>query len=351
MAVRVLEHGGRDKLVYGEYPLPELGEHDVLVKVHTASVSFYDVKYREGIAAGAMGYRLPQQLGREAAGEVVAVGPAVQRFKPGDHGALVVHPPVQGSLYEIRGQGNLAQSPETPGSRDFGGYAQYLVRGEHMWWPVPPDADLEQAAVTLWAFATAHRVVRDRLQVHLGDTVLIHGASGGMGQATGQVARLFGARVIATTRSERKADLLRALGADRVVVTDDLERCKAEVAKFVGEAGLDHAVDYTSNHDLIRFAADSLRRGGNLVLAANVQGDPRERLPLVAGDFVGKELTVLGLTGSRPHDGRMALKLLGEGRIHTRIAARFPLREVARAHELLESGQEVVGRVVLDPWA
>src|SRR5437667_11899847 len=112
MAVRVFEHGGVEKLVLDDYPLPELGEHDVLVKVHTASVSFYDVKYRAGIAAGAMGYKLPQQLGREAAGEVVAVGPAVQRFKPGDHVALVVHPPVQGSLYQIRGQGNLAQSPE-----------------------------------------------------------------------------------------------------------------------------------------------------------------------------------------------------------------------------------------------
>src|SRR5438552_18193673 len=82
MAVRVFEHGGRDKLIYDEYPLPELGEHDVLVKVHTASVSFYDVKYREGIAAASTGYKLPQQLGREAAGEVVAVGRAVQRFKP-----------------------------------------------------------------------------------------------------------------------------------------------------------------------------------------------------------------------------------------------------------------------------
>jgi putative oxidoreductase len=205
--------------------------------------------------------------------------------------------------------------------------------------------------VTLWAFATAHRVVRDRLRVHPGDTVLINGASGGMGQATSQLAQLFGARVIATTRSEHKAALMRELGADQVVVTADLEQSRAEVAAFVGEDGLDHAVDYTSNHDLIRFAADALRRGGHLLLAANVQGNPRERLPLLASDFVGKELTVLGLTGSRPDDGRIALKLLGEGRIHTRIAARFPLSEAAKAHELLESGREVVGRVVLDPWA
>src|SRR5205823_4769184 len=164
-----------------------------------------------------------------------------------------------------------------------------------------------------------------------------------------QLARLFGARVIAATRYQRKASVLRELDADDVVVTDNLERAKAELAELVGADGLDHAVDYTSNHELIRLCADVLRRGGQLLLAANVQGDGRERLPLIAGDFVGKELTVLGLTGSRPNDGRIALKLLGEGRIHTRIAARFPLAEAGKAHELLESSQDVVGRIVLAP--
>src|SRR5262249_52639590 len=156
----------------------------------------------------------------------------------------------------IRGLGNLAQSPDTPGSRAFGGYAQDLVRDEQLWWPVSPSADLEQAAGGLWAFSTPHRVVRDRPRGPPGDALLINGASGGMGQATSQLAQLFGARVIATTRSEHKAALIRELGTDQVVVTADLEQSRADVAAFVGEDGLDHAADYTSNHDLIRFAAD-----------------------------------------------------------------------------------------------
>src|SRR4029079_3985784 len=89
LAVRLFEYGGPDKLVVGEYDLPPLGEHDVLVKNHAGSVSRWDVKYRAGDLArhqipGRARSRLPQQLGREAAGEVIATGGAVAGFKPGD---------------------------------------------------------------------------------------------------------------------------------------------------------------------------------------------------------------------------------------------------------------------------
>src|ERR1700734_2572582 len=89
MAVRLFEYGGPDKLVYGEYDLPPLGERDVLVKNLAGSVSRWDVKYRAGDLTryqipGRAAFPLPQQLGREAAGEVIAAGSAVTRFKPGD---------------------------------------------------------------------------------------------------------------------------------------------------------------------------------------------------------------------------------------------------------------------------
>ena len=90
-----------------------------------------------------------------------------------------------------------------------------------MWLPLPDGVDYEQAGVALWPFSSSHRVVRDRLQVKPGDNVLVTGASGGMGQATLQLAKLAGARVIATTRHEAKAAMLRELGADAVVVTAD----------------------------------------------------------------------------------------------------------------------------------
>ena len=213
MAVRLFEYGGPDKLIYGEYDLPPLGERDVLVKNFAGSVSRWDVKYRAGDLAryqipGRAAFPLPQQLGREAAGEVVAVGAAVTRFKPGDRVIGVTHPEDPDSVETARGLGNLSRNLAIPGHQAFGSYAQYLVRDERMWLPLPDGVDYEQAGVALWPFSSSHRVVHDRLKVRLGDTVLIAGASGGMGQATMQLCKLAGARVLATTRHAGKAATL-----------------------------------------------------------------------------------------------------------------------------------------------
>src|SRR5882672_10852188 len=236
MAVRLFEYGGPDKLVTGEYDLPPLGDRDVLVKNLAGSVSRWDVKYRAGDLAryqipGRAAFPLPQQLGREAAGEVVAAGRAATRFKPGDRVIGVTHPEDPDSVETARGLGNLSRNLAIPGHQAFGSYAQYLMRDERMWLPLPDGVDFEQAGVALWPFSSSHRVVRDRLRVRLGDTVLVTGASGGMGQATLQLAKLAGAHVIATTRHEGKAETLRELGADAVVVTADAERATTEVMK------------------------------------------------------------------------------------------------------------------------
>jgi NADPH:quinone reductase-like Zn-dependent oxidoreductase len=208
-AVRLFEYGGPEKLIYGEYDLPPLGERDVLVKNFAGSVSRWDVKYRAGDLAryqlpGRAPFPLPQQLGREAAGEVVAVGSAVKKFRPGDRVIGVTHPEDPDGVETARGLGNLSRNLAIPGHQAFGSYAQYLVRDERMWLPLPDGIDYEQAGVALWPFSSSHRVVHDRLRVRLGDTVLIAGASGGMGQATLQLCKLAGARVIAATRHAGK---------------------------------------------------------------------------------------------------------------------------------------------------
>ena len=183
-AVRLFEYGGPDKLIYGEYDLPRLGARDVLVKNFAGSVSRWDVKYRAGDLAryqlpGRAAFPLPQQLGREAAGAVVAVGDAVRRFKAGDGVIGVTHPEDPDSPETARGLGNLSRNLAIPGHQAFGSYAQYLVRDEAMWLPLPDGADYEQSGVALWPFSSSHRVVHDRLKVRQGDTVLIAGASGG----------------------------------------------------------------------------------------------------------------------------------------------------------------------------
>jgi putative oxidoreductase len=352
-AVRLFEYGGPEKLLYGEYDLPPLGEHDVLVKNFAGSVSRWDVKYRAGDLAryqipGRAAFPLPQQLGREAAGEVVAAGAAVTRFKPGDRVIGVTHPEDPDSVETARGLGNLSRNLAIPGHQAFGSYAQYLVRDEHMWLPLPDGVDYEQAGVALWPFSSSHRVVHDRLKVRLGEAVLIAGASGGMGQATMQLCKIAGARVIATTRHAGKAAVLRELGADAAVVTADAERARAEILALTGGEGVDHAVDYTGSPDVLRFLGGAMRLGGSIVISSE-QG--REPMPFLASDMIRLELNLLGIRGARMNDMLAVLKLLGAGRISTRIAARFPLARVGEAHTLLETSPDLVGRIVVLPWA
>ncbi len=353
MAVRLFEYGGADKLIYGEYDLPPLGERDVLVKNMAGSVSRWDVKYRAGDLAryqipGRAAFPLPQQLGREAAGEVVAIGRAVTRFKLGDRVIGVTHPEDPDSIETARGLGNLSRNLAIPGHQAFGSYAQYLVRDERMWLPLPDGVDYEQAGVALWPFSSSHRVVHDRLKVRLGDTVLIAGASGGMGQATMQLCKLAGARVLATTRHAAKAATLHELGADAAVVTADAERARADVMALTGGEGVDHAVDYTGSPELLRFIGGVMRLGGSLVISSE-QG--REPMPFVASDMIRLELNLLGIRGARMNDMLTVLQLLGERRIKTRIAARFTLAKVGEAHELLVNSPDLVGRIVVLPWA
>jgi len=353
LAVRLFEYGGPEKLVLGEYDLPPLGERDVLVKNLAGSVSRWDVKYRNGDLAryqipGRAAFPLPQQLGREAAGEVVAAGPAVTRFAPGDRVIGVTHPEDPDSVETARGLGNLSRNLAIPGHQAFGSYAQYLVRDERMWLPLPDSVDYEQAGVALWPFSSSHRVVRDRLKVGLGDNVLITGASGGMGQATMQLCKLAGARVIATTRHEGKAATLLELGADAVVVTADEDEAFKQMSIATGGEGIDHAVDYTGNPDLLQFIKDVMRLGGTIVVTSEQGQQP---LPFRAADLIRLELNLLGIRGARMNDMLTVLKLLGEGRIKTRIAARFPLEKVGEAHTLLETSADLVGRIVVLPWA
>ncbi len=352
MAVRLFEYGGPEKLVFGEYDLPPLGSRDVLAKNFAGSVSRWDVKYRAGDLAryqlpGRAAFPLPQQLGREAAGEVIAVGSAVTRFKVGDRVIGVTHPEDPEAAETARGLGNLSRNLAIPGHQAFGSYAQYLVRDERMWLPLPDGVYYEQAGVALWPFSSSHRVVCDQLKVQLGDTVLIAGASGGMGQATMQLCKLAGARVIATTRHAGKAAMLRELGADAAIVTDDAEHARADVLALTGGEGADHAVDYTGSPELLRFLGSVMRLGGRLVVSSE-QG--KEPMPFTAADMIRLELNLLGIRGARMNDMLSVLKLLGDGRINTRIAARFPLAHVGEAHTLLETSPDLVGRIVVLPW-
>ena len=358
-AVRLFEFGSPDKLVYGDYPMPDVGPGDVLVKVIATSVSRWDIKYRSGEVHefygkttghhggihGRRAFPMPMQLGRDVAGEVAAVGKNVTTLEPGNRVLGLTNPENPHSLASIRGLGNLSGGVDLPGHTMFGGYAQFVSRPESYWIKTRPDLDPDQGAAAMWPGATAHRIVTNRLKLQINDTILVTGASGGMGTATMRLAKLAGATVIAATRHEGKEDGLRREGADVVVVGSGEAAARMIRGATRGE-GIDAAVEYTGVPALMRLCIDALRLGGTFCPV----GGELTALPLRVVDMVSKELNVHGIRGATRNDQRVVAELLERGRLRMPIHAVLPLSKAAQAHAMLENDKDVVGRIVLHPW-
>jgi NADPH:quinone reductase-like Zn-dependent oxidoreductase len=334
-AVRLLAHGGPEALTYGDFPLPEVGPADVLVRVLATTVSRWDVKYRIGEPGRTSSlYKLPMQPGRDAAGVVEAVGGEVSSLKPGDRVVGLVHPV------------NRAGESIYPGHNTFGGNAQFVSRPEAQWLPLPAQVEPADAAAAMWSYATSHRILLDRLQARLGDALFIVGGSGGMGSAILDLARLMGVRVVAVTRSAGKVDFLTRLGASAVIVLprDD---AAAAIRAAAAPRGCDAAVDCSGDQAMMRLCIDVLRRGGTFVPVA-AEGPPAP-LPVTVADCTRLELTIRGARASTYEDQRAVVTLLARRQISPAIHAVMPMSELRLAHQRLEAG-DVAGRIVLDPW-
>jgi NADPH:quinone reductase-like Zn-dependent oxidoreductase len=352
-AVRIFECGDVSVLKYADYPMPEVGPRDLLVRVLATSVSRWDVLYRAGTwrkthkeYPGRRMFALPMQLGRDAVGTVEAAGAEVKRFKPGDRVVGLPHPENSDCPLAVRGFGNLSTGIAYPGHSMFGGNAQYVARPEHFWMALPDGVAPRTAAAAMWSYATSHRILRDRLQARLGDVILVTGTSGGMGSAVVDLAKLMGVRVIGATRSAGKVAFLKSMGVEHVIVGAG-EGAAAEIRERTQGLGVDGAVEFTGSQQLARLCIDALRPGGTLVPSgADWSG---ERFPIFDQDFARLELNIRGIRGSTLDDQRSVLDLLARGRITPAIHDVMPLSAIARAHELLE-WSEVSGRIVLDPW-
>ncbi|MTI16519.1 zinc-binding alcohol dehydrogenase family protein [Rhodobacteraceae bacterium RKSG542] len=355
-AARINQCGGLDVLEYGDFPFPEVGPFDVLVKVMATSVSGWDIKYRNGDLfakfenkglPGRAAFPLPQQLGREATGEVVEVGEHVRAFSAGDRVLGLVHPENPSDLNAVRGLGNLSVGIDYPGHAMKGGNAQYVSRPEHYWMKLPDNVSYEAAAAGSWSYPTSHRIVVDRCNVRPGDVVFVTGASGGMGYATLEWARLSGASVITTSRSEKKRQALYELGADLVVDPANITSALEQILQFTRGQGVEHSIEFTGNPDLLDLSFSALRLGGTICpVGGDVQRGP---LPWSIMDLVSKEMNVVGIRGSRLNDQRVFLEALSRGLIKPQIACELPLREIREAHRLVEN-HEVLGKVILKPW-
>jgi NADPH:quinone reductase-like Zn-dependent oxidoreductase len=341
MEAVVLEaFGVPENLRMRQVPDPSPGAGEVLLRVEACGVCFHDVINRRGDLPRT---NVPAILGHEAAGEVIAVGSDVEGWAVGDRAATLQRLNC-GECRHCSGGRNSLCKEDTRffGEEIPGGYAGYMAAPVAGLGRVPQEIDWSVAATACCTTGTAVHVVRTRGRVRPGETVLITGASGGVGMQAVQLARHDGGRVIAVTTSESKVDVLREAGAHEVIVTKDLEFSR-QVRELTGE-GVDVALEIVGSLTFEQ-SMRALAPGGRLVVVGNLK---TQSVAVNPGLVIVKELEIRGAYATTQKELRQAFELIASGVLRPWITDVLPLADAWRAHQQLEA-REVTGRLVLTP--
>ena len=340
-AVVMREFGGPERLRVEEIPAPDpasLREREVLIRVRAVGVCYHDIINRSGNLPRT---RLPSVLGHEIAGEIEAVGSGVRNFRAGDRVATIQRVHCGRCDLCRRGRTTLCKEGVFFGEEIPGGYADYVVSEEQGLAPVPDGMPIEEASICACTIGTAIHVVRTRGGVQLDETVLITGASGGVGLHTIQVCRLIGARVLAVTSSPQKAAHLKKAGADEVIVAADLKFAE-QARRLTAGRGADVVLEITGALTFDR-AMRSLAPAGRLIVVGNLETRPVSFMP---GLVILKELEIRGSFATTTSELSESFRLVGEKKVLPVVSRLMPLADAAKAHQILYD-RGVTGRIVL----
>jgi NADPH:quinone reductase-like Zn-dependent oxidoreductase len=340
-AVIFNQHGGPEVLEYAEVPDPTIQGNEVLVEVKACALNHLDVWTRGGLPG--IKIPLPHILGNDIAGVVREVGALVNWVRPGDE--VMVQPGVScGHCAEcLRGRDNFCPDYDMLGYRRDGGYARLVaVPGVNVF-PKTKKLTWEEAAALPLVTVTAWHMLVTRANVQPGEDVLIQAAGSGVGSLGIQVAKLRGARVIATASSDEKLAKAKELGADEVINYSD-DSWPKEVKRLTDRRGVDVVFEHTGASTWSGSIA-SLKNNGRLVTCGATSGfdaatDIRQifyRHLTILGSFMGTKAELLE-----------AMKFVENGAIRAVVDQCMPLTEARRAHELMEDRAQF-GKLVLIP--
>jgi len=338
-AILVTSHGGIDTLKLSEMPRPEPGPGEVQVELRAASVNHLDLWVRRGIAG--VRYPLPLVPGCDGAGVIAALGAGVQGLAPGTR--VVLQPGVACGTCAacLSGADNLCRSFGILGEHRHGTYAQWIVVPRANVLPLPDSIDFEAAAAFPLVFLTAWHMAVARARIQPGEDVLVHAGASGVGHAAIQIARLLGARVITTVGSTSKVELVRALGADHVILYREQDFADV-IRQLTSKRGVDVILDHVGA-DTWERDIRSLARGGRLVACGSTSG---HEVPTNLRFLFFKNLSLLGSTMGSKAELAQILGLVERGSLRPVVDRVLALADVGQAHTLLEQRQ-VSGKVVL----
>lgn len=340
-AVAIRAHGGPEVVNVEDLPDPQPGPGQVVVAVRAAALNHLDIWVRKGWPGLKLAF--PHILGSDVAGTVEAVGPGVEGVKAGD--AVVVNPSLGCGRCErcLSGEENLCRRFSILGEHVSGGQAEKIAIAARNVLPKPANLSFEEAAAVPLTFMTAWHALVARARVRLGETVLVHAAGSGVGVAAVQIAKLFGARVIATAGSDAKLEKAKGLGADHVVNYETQDFVQ-EVRKLTDKKGVEVVFEHVGKTTWEKSLL-SAGVGGRIVTVGATTGyDP----PTDLRHVFFRQLSILGSTMGTAGELLQVLRYVGEGKLRPVVDRVLPLGD-ARAGQGLLTQRAQFGKIVLRP--
>ncbi len=338
-AIILKDFGLPSQLVIRDTPIPEVPAGHVLIEIQASGICHHDILHRQG--------RLPHArkgvvLGHEASGIVRQAGHEVDNRKPGDRVVIYQRRFCGKCPSCLAGRHDLCKSLGAPSVDTEGSYAEFISVPAVSTVLLPDNISFRDAALASCPIATSLRAI-NLSQLKAGETVLINGASGGLGSHQILLAKAFGARVIAVTRDPNKAGFLSALGADQVIVSPD-NQYAAEVWKLTQKQGVQVALDNTavSLPETLR----GMTHGGRVILLGNI--NPHD-INISPGLLIGRRLSLQGSGSATLAEVNQSLALISSGIIKPIIHQVMAFNDVSAAHHLLETS-DITGRIVLQGW-
>lgn len=338
-AVRFHEHGGLDKLVYEDGPDPRIEDNEVLVRIRACALNYLDIWARRGLPN--VPIPLPHISGADVSGDVEETGRLVTAVKPGQRVLLAPGISCGKCIQCISGRDNQCLKYDILGLISDGGYAELVKVPETNVIPIPDQMGYQEAAAFPLVFLTAWHMLVSRAGVRPGEDVLVMAAGGGVGHAAVQIAKLFGARVIATAGTDEKLEKARRIGADEVINYKQ-QQILQEVRRLTGKKGAEVVIE-NIGADTWEKSLQCLSRNGRLVICGATSGS------MVQTDLwylFGKNISVHGSYMGEKGELLEALKFFKEGKIKPVVHAVFPLMQAAEAQRAM-GDREHFGKIVL----
>ena len=338
-AIVFRQHGAPDVLKYEDAPEPGFRANDVLVRVRACALNHLDLWVRLGLPN--VPIPLPHVPGSDVAGEIAKIGADVTNVRVGQK--VVLAPLVSCGKCPacLAGLDNHCRQATNLGYMIDGGCAEFVRAPEVNCLPYPENLRWEEAAAIPLVFQTAWHMLITRAQLQPGEDVLILGAGSGVGSAAIQIAKFFGARVIATAGSDQKLSKAKQLGADHFIHHKS-QKIRDEVRRITNKRGVDVVFEHVGTATWEDSLA-SLAPAGRLVTCGATAGyDAKIDLRFL----FSRQLSLLGSYMGTKSELHTVMKLVAGGKLKPIVDRVFPLAEAAAAHAYLESGSQF-GKVVL----